>query len=237
MSYELYLGVWPQNVSKLAKYAVRFIDNEWKVTVSCDMGDGLRYLAVEGGEHDLADRVNQAKLSLQGEPGGAFYLNEYRHVLVPVKEGSSSVYYGIGRHDGDLMFEFEGDRLSTKPEAPDGRPLSPGDTWLGPRPGIPYVLAAGAGDIYYERPALTSEAPPRVRPNMIQRVQLSRVLGDATRLVRAVAPIANIRGHQGGRFYVNENGAIFSPVDRGDGDGLRYIYCGLVNFENWFPSP
>lgn len=237
MSYELYRGVWPQNVSRLAKYAVRFIDNKWNVTVLCDMGDGLRYLAVEGGEHDLAERVNHAKQSAQSEPGGVFYLNEYRHVLVPVKHGGSSVYYGVGRYDGDLMFEFEGERLTTKPETADGRALSQGDEWVGPRPGIPYVLAAGAGDIYYERPALTPEDPPRVRQNMTQRVQLSKVLRDMTRLRRAVAPVANIRGHQGGRFYVNENGAMFSPIDRGDGDGLTYVYCGSVDFENWFPVP
>ena len=50
----LYRGVWPQNVSKLAKYAVRFLDGAWKITVLYEAGGGLRYLAVEGAGADLA---------------------------------------------------------------------------------------------------------------------------------------------------------------------------------------
>jgi hypothetical protein len=99
----LYRGVWPQNVSKLAKYAVRFIEGEWKVTVLYDAGDGLRYLAVEGGAPDIASRVNAVKNALRDQPGGAFYVNEYRHILVPVTaagpSGAGSQYYMAGRLD------------------------------------------------------------------------------------------------------------------------------------------
>jgi hypothetical protein len=237
----LYRGVWPQNVSRLAKYAIRFLDGEWKVTVLYDAGDGLRYLAVEGGAPDVASRVNAAKTSLRDQPGGAFYVNEYRHVIVPVSSsgqpGPGSHYYMAGRLDTEFVFEFEGRLLTSKPINSDGTPMAAGNRWVGPRPGIPYVLAAGGGDIYYETPALTEDDPPAIRPMTTRKVQLSKVVGDKARVRSATGPISAIRGHQGGRFYVNEHGAMFTPVDAGDGNGLDYIYCGQINPSAWFPEP
>lgn len=237
----LYRGVWPQNVSKLAKYAVRFLDKTWKITVLYEASEGLRYLAVEGDGAILAERINAVKTIFRGEPGGTFYLNEYRHVLVPVKSeaasGVGSQYYCAGRFDGDFRFEFEGQLLTTKPIHPDGTPLKAGEHWVGPRPGIPYVLAAGGGDIYYETPALTDTDPPTIKPMTTQRVKLSKVLKDMTLLARVVRPVASVRGHQGGRFYVNEYGAMFTPVDAGDGNGINYIYCGKIDHSVWFPEP
>jgi len=237
----LYRGLWPQNVSKLAKYAVRFVFNEWKITVLCEIGAGLRYLAVEGDSAELIARVNAMKTALGGEPGGTFYVNEYRHILVPIKSdpasGVGSEYYFAGRFDGDFVFEFDGKPLTTKPVHPDGRPLTAGERWIGPRPGIPYVLSAGGGDIHYETPALTDTDPPEIRPMTMRKVKLSKVLGEKAPLMRAVRPIANIRGHQGGRFYVNEHGAMFTPVDAGDGNGIDYIYCGNIDPLAWFPEP
>lgn len=237
---ELYRGVWPQNVSKLAKYIVRSVKGEWKVTVLYEAGEGLRHLAVEGGEASLITDINAVKAAVGERPGGPFYVNEYRHVIVPVKSdgesGTGSHYYYACRLNGNFLFEFEEKPLSTSPIRPDGTALKPGDHWVGPRPGIPYVLAAGAGDIYYEMPALTDANPPAVRPNMTRRVRLSKVLGQ-TQATQAVRPIATVRGHLGGRFYVNEHGAIFTPVGAGDGNGHDYIYCGQIDLALWFPEP
>lgn len=237
----LYRGVWPQNVSRLAKYAVRFIDGEWKITVLYEAGEGLRYLAVQNDGTELADRINAVKIAFSDQPGGAFYINEYRHILVPVSiasaAGSGSHYYFAGRLSHDLVFEFEGKSLSSKAIDLDGNELNPGDSWVGPRPGIPYVLAAGGADIYYKSPALTEDEPPQVRPSMMRKIQLSKVLRDKAAVGWAVRPVANIRGYNGGRFYVNENGAMFSPKQSGDGNGLDYIYCGQIDPSNWFPEP
>ena len=237
----LYRGVWPQNVSKLAKYAVRFVDRAWKITVLYEAGEGLRYLAVEGAGADLAERINAVKTTLRDQPGGTFYVNEYRHVLVPIADtsgtGPGSYYYEAGRLNVDLSFEFEGRPLTTRPIRPDGEPLKPGERWVGPRPGIPYVLAAGGGDIYYETPALTDDDPPRVRPFMTRKVELLKVLLDRAAVAEAVRPVADVRGHQGGRFDVNEHGAMFTPVGAGDGNGLDYIYCGQIDRAAWFPEP
>jgi hypothetical protein len=237
----LYRGVWPQNVSKLAKYAVRFQDRIWQVTVIYDAGEGLQYLAVEGATSELAERVNAIKMAVSGQPGGPFYINEYRHVIVPVaaasSDGTNSHYYFAGRLEADLRFEFEDKPLSTRPVDSAGNPLTPGDHWLGPRPGIPYVLAAGAADIYYETPALTEADPPAVRPRMTRKVLLSKILGNRAAIAHAVRPVSAQRGHAGGRFYVNEHGAIFTPVAAGDGNGIDYLYCGQIDLETWFPEP
>lgn len=237
----LYRGVWPQNVSSLAKYAVRFLDGAWKVTVQYEAGAGLTYLAVEGGSSDLQKRINDVKTALGEAPGGAFYVNEYRHLIVPVRasdgSGTGSHYYFAGKLDGDFVFEFEGRPLSTRPIGVGGSALTIGDRWVGPRPGIPYVLAAGAGDIYFETPALTEDNPPAVRPNLTRKVQLSKILNDRGALARAVKPIAQLRGHAGGRFYVNEHGAAFSPVGAGDGNGIDYLYCGQIDMTAWFDEP
>ena len=237
----LYRGPWPQNVSKLAKYAVRFIDGAWKVTVLYEAGDGLRFLAVEGGDADLAAAINAVKTTAGEQPGGAFYVNEYRHVIVPVRgddaSGAGSHYYLACRLQGEFRFEFEGQPLTTRPVRQDGTPLHPGDRWIGPRPGIPYVLSAGAGDIFYESPALTDTDPPAVRPRVTRKVLLSKVLGDPTKCAAATRPVAAQRSHQGGRFYVNEHGAMFTPVDAGEGNGLDYVYCGQIDRDAWFPEP
>lgn len=237
----LYRGVWPMNVSKLAKYAVRFIEGEWKITVFYEVGEGLRYLAVVGGGCELTSHINSVKTKLRDQPGGAFYVNEYKHVIVPVtgstSSGAGSHYYYAGSLENDLRFEFEGQMLTTRPIYPDGIPLKAGERWVGPRPGIPYVLSAGANDIYYETPALTDEDPPAVRPSMTRKVQLSKILKDKALLTRTVRPLADIRGHQGGRFYVNEHGAVFTPVEAGDGNGIDYIYCGQIDQSAWFPEP
>jgi hypothetical protein len=237
----LYRGLWPQNVSKLAKFAVRSVDSTWKITVLYEAGAGLRYLAVEGAGAPLVSRINAVKIAMQGEPGGAFYINEYKHVIVPVQgssaSGTGSHYYYADRLEDELRFDFEGKLLTTRPVDQTGRPLKAGERWLGPRPGIPYVLAAGAGDIYYESPALTDGNPRTVRPSMTRRVKLSLILGDRALLERALRPIATIRGHEGGKFYVNEHGAMFTPQHAGDGNGLDYIYCGQIDRSAWFPEP
>jgi hypothetical protein len=233
----LYRGLWPQSIAKLSKYSVSFLEGQWRVTVGYDVGDGLRFLAVEEADSGVAKMVNDVKTAVAGQPGGAFYSNEFRHVIVPVKSGSTSDYYFAGRAVDDFTFMFEGERLSTRPVGAGGQPLTAGQKWHGPRPGVPYKLAARGNDIFYETPALTDADPPQVRPNMTRRVQLSKVLSNPQAVTRATQPVAAVKGHQGGRFYVNEHGAMFAPVAAGDGNGLDYVYCGQIDRTAWFPEP
>jgi hypothetical protein len=233
----LYRGQWPQNISKTAKYAVRIVDGKWKITVSYDLGEGLMLLAVESRDNDIAERVNNIKRALVGQEGGVFYINEYRHLIVSVPKDGTSHYYFGGTVDCDFQFEFERKKITPKPQKLDGSPLAPGDPWVGPRPAIPYVLAAGGKDIYFETPALTNTIPAKVRQGVTRKVQLSKVLKDRSLLASALSPICSFKGQQGGRFYVNEHLAIFTPIDKGEGNGLTYTYCGQVDLIAWFPEP
>ena len=240
----LYQGVWPKNVNKTAKYAIRLVpeDNskEYRVTVQCDIDDELRYLAVDESKNpedqkitlQLIKAVNSLKVKLSGQPGGVFYVNEYLHVIVPVKERGSSNYYYIGKLPRPTFrFQFEGKVLSG-----EARGMKFGDCWTGPRPGVPYVLKAGGHDIEFKAPAFTDDEVPRVRQNQTRKVKLSKVLQNPAKLARTVEPIRSIIGHTGGRFYVNEYGSIFTP--RMDQEtGIDYKYCGRINLENWFPEP
>lgn len=94
-------------------------------------------------------KINEIKQHFNGAPGGPFYINEYKQVLVPVGRGAD--YYYAGEYHEPLIFEFEGGhRISGEALDPNGIPLNLGDIWRGPRPGgIPYRLAAGGKDIYY----------------------------------------------------------------------------------------
>jgi len=234
---KLYRGVWPQNVSRLAKYGIRYHEGAWAVAVLYEVGSGLRYLALDKARDDIADLVNGLKQALGSGPGGAFYVNEHRHVIVPVNSGDgTSHYYFADYLRGDFTFHFEGTLLSTRPVHPNGQVMKRGERWIGPRPGIPYVLAAGGTDIYYETPALTDSDPPTVRPMMTMKVKLSQVLANPALVRKAVGPVATIRGFEGGRFYVNEHGAMFTPIDQGDENGIDYVYCGTIDRATWFPE-
>jgi hypothetical protein len=232
--YVLYSGNWPQNVSKLAKYAVRLVEGEWKVTVLCEIEQGLRYLAVHERAEDVVKRVNSIKEQLGGgELGGTFYVNEYRHLIVPVKAhpstGTTSQYYYAGRVYVDFTFEYEDKIITTKPGD-----LKPGDPWLGPRPGIPYILAAGGKDVYYKTPAISEQG--EIRPRVERRVVLSKIIG-SKKAREAAEPIYSIKKEQGGRFYVNEHGAIFTPLRATNENGIDYVFCGIIDKQAWFPEP
>lgn len=233
---DLYPGLWPQNVSKTAKYSIGSVRGTWKVRVEVDLGSGLRYIATEDGAADLVGMVNATKTAVGQPPGGVFYLNEYRHVLVPVPnrdaKGTGSIYYYAGEWNGELRFEFDGSALTSRPISKDGTALAPGGKWVGPRPGIPYVLAAGGTDIYYDTPALKDG---QLWAGVTQRVKLSQKIG-AQKARLATHPVANLKGHTGGRFYVNEHGAMFTPMSDAE-SAIEYLFCGMIDSTSWFPNP
>src|SRR5262249_39135160 len=72
-------------------------------------------------------------------------INEYKQVIVRV--GETGKYYLAGVYPTPLKFEFEGKTISGEPVNFEGQRLQPGDTWVGPHAGIPYVLAAAGDDI------------------------------------------------------------------------------------------
>lgn len=167
--------------------------------------------------------VNAVKLSLGLPPNGAFYINEYKQVIVP--SAASDSYSLAGKYEQPLRFEFEGTILSGEAVDLSGNPLQPGDTWTGPHPGIPYTLSAGADDIKH-----TIEP----QPNVVKELKLSKVIGpDAARAV--AARIRSVKEYSGGRFYVNEFRTLFAPIH--EGEDWRYVFVGRLDLAAWFPEP
>jgi hypothetical protein len=172
---------------------------------------------------DLADMVNDVKRIHGGTPNGPFYINEFKHVIVPV--GEAAQYYFAGRYEQPLQFEFEGKMISGEALDFNRKPLQPGDTWVGPHAGIPYVLAAGGKDVYYRS---------YLRPGVEKHVTLSSQRG--RRVAEQIARMLSAyKGPTGGRFYVNEFCSVFSPIN--GIDDLQYIYIGQIDLDSWFLDP
>jgi len=219
---KMFPGNCPRNVSKDAKYSVRVTDGRVGLTYRTAYDE--RWHMTTKAHPELADMVNDVKCTHgNGRPGGPFYINEYKQVIVPV--GDAAQYYFAGTYDMPLQFEFDGKTISGEPLDLDGNPLLPGDTWTGPHAGIPYVLTAESNDVYYRT---------FPRPDVEKRVKLSAEKGKsaAEQIARLLSAF---KGAGGGRFYVNEFCSVFSPI-HGTG-GLQYIYIGQIDLDSWFPDP
>ena len=223
--FKKYRGNCPNSVSKDAKYAIRSIGGQSVVTLTYRTNAGEQWLASTTAHPDLVKIVNSIKNAVGSAPNGPFYINEYSQVIVPV--GSNAEYYVADDiYALPLRFEFEGNILSGEGVDLQGNSLKPGDLWVGPHPGIPYVLKAGGGDIYYD----SSD-----RPSVKKRNSLSNHVGLPNAAVIA-SRIQEVKSFTGGRFYINEWQSLFAPVSTRDGFEYRYI-GHLGETDPWFPQP
>ena len=211
-----YTGNVPSNVSKDAKYSVVRGSDGWEVRLIYRLSSAERALVTTSAHPDLVVLVNDIKEDVNGVPGGAFYINEYKHVLVPTDDGCLCA----GRYLPLLRFRFEGREIS--PEAPAG--LTEGEHWPGPRVGTAYVLTADGTDVRYR---------VETRPSVFEERRLSAELGrgQASRTARRLAR------HKpgGGRVYINEALECFGPAP--GGDALSHVYLGKMTEELWFKDP
>lgn len=215
MTLEMFAGNPPSNVSTDAKYRVT-ADGQVRLVYRIDAR--TRELLTTSAHPKLVRIVNEAKRELHGAEAGIFYINEYSDVLVP--DGAGAAYWA-GSYDGTLEFAFEDGVLG--PKAPKG--LLPGANWDGPHPGVAYVLRAGGADIRYER---------HLSATRTQEVRLSDEVG-ASQARETAARIATWKGHQGGRFYINERRELFGPVAAND--YARFVYFGSLDDSPWFDAP
>ena len=120
--FQLYPVLSPPNSNKDAKYSiVRGDDGDWEVRLIYRDSNG-EHLRTNNRHKKLIAKVNEIKeQQSQGRPGGIFYINEFRHVLVP-HTGEGYIY--AGTHRKLLDFDFFGRTLS--PAAPSS--LAPGAT-------------------------------------------------------------------------------------------------------------
>jgi hypothetical protein len=211
-----YPGNIPMNVSRDAKYSVVTGKTGMEVRLIYRVSDRERRLLTTDKHDELVEMVNAVKTSLTGSPGGAFYINEYRDVLVP---GDGACFYA-GNYAPNLEFDFDGSILG--PRAPVE--LSPGNPWPGPHVGIRHVITAGAQDIRYTR---------RTRHREVD-VYLSDHIGmdDARRLA---GRLSMAKTSSGGRIYVNEALAFFARIEKGG--RWEYVYLGWLEEDGWFDPP
>jgi hypothetical protein len=215
--FERYTGNSPMRVSKDAKYTVT---TGGAIRLEYQESHRVRYLLTTDDHEALAVAVNDAKEELTGRKGGAFYINEFRSVLVP--DGQGGRCFWVGNYEDTLVFR-EGS-LEVSPSAPAG--LRPGDRWPGPHVGIPYVLNAGATDLRYEK----------IDGRRRETVFLSDDVG-AAEARRTAEFVSSVKGTSGGRVFINEEWELFAPVGiAGDWD---YLYIGRLSDENlqWFAPP
>lgn len=224
-NYIQFTGNCPGNVSKDSKYKVKWDKGKYVIGIVYVTDDDEKWFPVSEDHAELVEMVNKVKASITGSEGGAFYINEYRQVIVPCA-GEDGSYYLAGEYHKDLIFEFEGKIISGNAVDLEGNPVQPGDLWPGPHPGIPYTLAAGGKDIYFRY------SP---RPRVEKEVRLSKVIG-REKAAKVARWIAATKGPLGGRFYVNEFCQVFAP--RTGDYGIDYLYVGkLEDMENWFVKP
>jgi hypothetical protein len=213
-------GNCTSNVSKDAKYSVRNDEGEWKVGLIYETADGERWYPVSDKHPELVEMVNRIKKEITKKPGGVFYINEYKQVIVPTV--GNKTYYLAGEYTKPLEFEIEQKILSGDAKDLTGKPLSPGDEWNIPHPGIKYIISS-PNDVYYDR---------EIRPRVTKRFKLSDYQKLET--VNKICDMINTV-KTSGRFYINEFGHIFTPVGQNQ---VKYIYVGkLENLNEWFPKP
>ena len=210
------------NVSKDAKYKIKYDDGEWKVGLIYETPDGEKWYPVSDKHSELVEMVNRIKKEIAKKPGGVFYINEYKQVIVPTV--GDKTYYLAGEYAKPLEFEIEQKILSGDAKDFTGKSLSPGDEWNIPHPGIKYILSASLDDIYYDR---------EIRPQVTKRFKLSDY--QKTNTVEKIRDMIFAVKKASGRFYINEFGHMFTPIEQNQ---LKYVYIGkLENLNDWFPKP
>lgn len=222
---KLFTGNCPESVCKTAKYHIRRENGIFVVGINYNTQDGEYWTPTTEDHPDLVKMVNDVKYEVNSSPGGAFYINEFRQVIVP----ADGKYYLAGKYAKSLQFkiknEFNEDVfISGKAVDLQGNILSPGDEWYGYLMGIPYVLAAGGTDIRFEI---------KLGPNHFRKIPLSKAT--SVQAAKSLAQrLCRVTGNsQGGRIYINDEREMFKPEIR-DG-GIVYIYLGKLAAEDpWF---
>ena len=103
-------GNCPRNVNRDAKYSVRRHAGDWAVALTFETGED-EIVTLYNTEHpELVEKVNQIKRETGNQEGGAFYINEYHQILVPVVAGDGSRYYLGGIYFSPLDYEHDDDR-------------------------------------------------------------------------------------------------------------------------------
>ena len=159
----------------------------------------------------------------QIKDGGPFFVNEWKQVLKPLKgeEGYRKVTY-LGELP-DLRFRFRyHDRIF---DNSDTAGLQPGDPWPHQETGMMYKYDLSRSKITREivewedfASTETTEDVPSAPPHLLSALEKAK------------------RGQRAGRFYVNEHGVVFAPIDEAGLVGMTYVGRLDLARDPWFPK-
>ena len=213
---DTYIGNIPSNVGKDAKYSVVSGDAGYEIRLVYLLGATEKRLLTTDAHQVLVAMVNRVKQEYNGQAGGSFYINEFRHVLVPTTSGKC---YFPGPYREPLVFDLDGAKIFA--EAPQG--LQPGNEWIGPRVGLRYKLKAGARDISYTR-----------KDGSLEKEHCLSAYHSAAIAAVLAQRIGVVKGVGGGRIYLNEASEFFGPPQI---LGAPAVYLGCLGDHPWFPNP
>ena len=224
-----YLWNRTTSVAKQGKYRISMKAGDPVIEVIIETSDDMRIYPATTGHPELVEMVNNVKRNAGFHDGGQFSINEFRQVVVPATDslGDGEVkYYLAGEYYRDIILALDGEEFSGRPVDANGQSITPGDSWSGrPRPGICYKLKAGAADI---------EFLVKISPGREKFYRLSKFVGPANARQTA-GKIARIKGHRGGRFFINEYRAMFCPVQERDLTDWKFVGT-LEGDDSWFPK-
>lgn len=224
-----YLWNRSTSVVKQGKYRISMKSGDPVIEVVIETSDDMRIYPATSGHPELVTMVNSVKKAAGFHEGGQFSINEFRQVIVPATNslGDGEVgYYYAGEYHQDIVLRLDQEEFSGRPADSSGRMMAPGESWSGrPRPGICYKLKAGAADV---------EFLVKISPGREKIYRLSKFVGPAPARQTA-GKIARVKGHKGGRFFINEYRAIFCPVHEHDFTEWKFIGI-LEEGDPWFPK-
>lgn len=174
---------------------------------------------VEGdGAATLAQSVNQIKSIFTGAEGGAFLINEWGQVLVPVDDDESSRIL-LGEVTGRIDFESPLNPGETI-DLSDDLGLRCGDAWNKPYVGVPYHLSA-RDKIYFRNLTRSGD-------------DICHLESQDSRLVRL---LRSVRRYGPVRFIVTPGGLVLTkrPATASEDEDLwEPVYVGRIDFTKWF---
>ena len=180
-----------------------------------DVWDEFEAVYADRPWNHLVEAVNNIADKHTGQPGGAFYVNEFKQVIKPVGDSQVTDIY-VGEYP-DLSFKF--DCLGEIIDNSDVSSLSVGDDWPHQKVGIRYHYSAHREQIFYRLE----------QGNVIRRIPIpvpkSLEMG-----------LWEVKDRSGGQFYINEHGHGFAP--RFKDPTSPDVYIGSIDLEagDWFPK-
>ena len=164
-------------------------------------------MVADAGVSEMVEAINEAKSEKTGSRGGAFHINEYGQVLVPIAHSQDK--YLVGELTGYPEFVDPRSGRHFNLAVPHG--AKAGEAWDLPYVGMPFKFNAD-GQVSRKRAIgdiLEKESPLRHDSSL-------------------AAKLSKIRS-TGGRLIVNLHGVVLTKLD-----GEKPVFVGEIDPNKWF---